>query len=323
MAKSVNAKKNPIAEIGAHDAKLDTSVFSEWMDQRGWRKVLMPKRSSAKWMANESITISAGRTIVQEMALEERRERKEILPDAIDGYSRDFDYIPTTFKNEQTTLLEDYTILECSECEGSGKLDCAEEQTCGRCSGDGRISQHCRDCSGTGRETRSSRTSHQETGVLWDTEYASSTTTHEVDCRSCDGSGWIHERCDSCRGTGDVRCSKCQGKGYVTCKRCKGGGEVVDATILRRSFSSKSLQATDEERVPAKYLKGIRGAPVSQNDDVPEGLVKRLETVEGFSVDVQACAFGKRKFQVMRILGTDEKRFRAPGHPWIWDALIS
>ena len=75
--------------------------------------------------------------------------------------------------------------------------------------------------------------------------------------------------------------------------------------------------------MPAKYLKGLQGEPVSQNDDVPKGLVKRLETLEGFPVEVQACEFGKQAFQVLRIRGTDETRLKAPGHPWFWHAWFS
>jgi len=314
---SVQSVSNGQVAIG------DASVFDEWVKRQGWRKLFMPKPSSAKWVSKETVTLFAGRTQVHEMAVEEKRENKEILPKDIDGYSTDFDYVPPTFKSERITLLEKHTILDCRGCDGSGQKDCPEEQTCSRCSGKGRNSRHCRDCSGTGKETRQSRTSYKETGVLWDTEYASSTTSYQVDCNSCDATGWIHERCGSCRGTGDVRCSKCQGKGWVTCKRCKGGGEVVDATILQRSFTTKTSEKIDEERVPAKYLKGLRGQPISENDDVTEGLVKRLETLEGFPVDVQACAFGKREFQVLRIRGADETRLRAPGHPWVWHALFS
>ena len=249
---------------GVHDDTGDESVFDQWMNQRGWRNPFMPWRSNARWKPGVTKTISAGRTKVQEMALEEKGEEKEILPDDVDGYSRETDYVPPEFKNERITVLEDYSVVNCGGCRGSGKLACPEEQRCGSCGGKGSTRRHCRNCLGKGTETRTSRTSHKDTGVLWDTEWGSSSTTHEVDCRSCEGSGWISETCGSCRGTGAVRCSKCKGRGYVTCKRCKGGGEVVEAILLQRRFKTSISEWAQEEQVPAKYLKGLQGSPLHE-----------------------------------------------------------
>lgn len=225
-------------------------VFDEWMNQRGWRKLFMPWRSSARWKAGVTRTISAGRTEVKAIVVEDKRERKEILPKDVKGYSQDLDYVPDTFKNERVTLLEDYTVIDCRDCSGDGTLECPPKQSCGNCGGRGANRRQCGDCSGTGKETRSSRTSHKDTGILWDTEWGSSTTTYEVDCRSCQGEGWKTIRCGTCRGTGDVRCSKCSGKGYVTCKRCKGGGEVVNAELIQRNYKVSTSRSTNEEQVP-------------------------------------------------------------------------
>ena len=244
-----------VSVVGAETGSTELSVFDEWMSQCGWRKPFMPRRSSRFWEPGETKEIQVGRTIVEEMTVEEKHESKEILPNDVKSYSQDFGYVPEAFKNEKISLLEDYDVTDCRDCSGDGRLRCQTEQTCSRCNGAGQTQRHCRDCQGTGRQTRSSRTSHSETGVLWDTEYASSTTTYQVDCGSCDGGGWISERCGTCRGSGAVKCSKCKGSGYVTCKRCRGGGEVVDATLLHRSFKCSTSQSTTEETVPAKYLK--------------------------------------------------------------------
>ena len=91
------------------------SALDEWMNQCGWRKLFIPWRFSVKWMAGETRTISAGRTEVYEIVVEEKRKRKEILPKDVYGYSQDLDYVPDTFKNERITLLEDYCEIDCRD----------------------------------------------------------------------------------------------------------------------------------------------------------------------------------------------------------------
>lgn len=71
------SQKESVQSMAGGQGKIgDASVFDEWMERQGWRKLFMPKRSSGKWVAKETETIFAGRTEVQRMTLEDNQENK-------------------------------------------------------------------------------------------------------------------------------------------------------------------------------------------------------------------------------------------------------
>jgi len=80
------------------------------------------------------------------------------------------------------TIVEidnEYSDVECPECDGNGSQECSE------CYGAGE--EDCSECGGSGED--------EEGGV----------------CSTCDGDG--KEQCDYCDGDGQINCSECGGSG--------------------------------------------------------------------------------------------------------------
>ncbi|MCL2824788.1 MAG: molecular chaperone DnaJ [Polyangiaceae bacterium] len=99
-----------------------------------------------------------------------------------------------------------------------------------------------------------------------------------VACEACNGSGAApgssHERCSSCRGSGQVTsaqgfvmftttCPTCKGQGTIIakpCDSCRGGGQVEKSRKVLVTFPA-GIDSGQRLRVPQQGAAGPRGGP--------------------------------------------------------------
>jgi len=113
----------------------------------------------------------------------------------------------------------------CSECGGSGRIECENcdgegTRECYTCDGNGRV--ECDDCNGEGKE---------ECNICdGDGELECSTCDGEgkEDCEYCGGDGEDEhgEQCSECSGSGKQECTNCGGDGKKDCYKCEGNGKI-------------------------------------------------------------------------------------------------
>ena len=123
-------------------------------------------------------------------------------------------------KKESFEVPGSHHVETCGRCSGSGKV------TCPNCGGTGDV--RCSGCGGTG-QIQKTRSEYRHTA---DKVYSDG---HREPVYS-----WVnvtyYETCSRCGGSGRVTCQQCHGSGKVTCNVCDGYGKNVHCFSIDQSL---------------------------------------------------------------------------------------